>query len=130
VNNIGSNRVIGLDLGVTSAHSAVVLDVTGHVLLRRRVVSTVESLAEREQAALRGAPEQTRLTVIIEPTGPMWLPIAVYFGRGGHTVLRVSSAKAADLRRFLSVTPKATVSMPRRWRGCRWWPLPDCIQWN
>ena len=102
MNNIGSNRVIGLDLGVTSAHSAVVLDVTGHVLLRRRVVSTVESLAELEQAALRGAPEQTRLTVVIEPTGPMWLPIAVYFGRGGHTVLRVPSAKAADLRRFLS----------------------------
>ena len=102
MNNIGSNRVIGLDLGVTSAHSAVVLDVTGQVLLRRRVVSTVESLAELEQAALRGAPEQTHLTVVIEPTGPMWLPIAVYFGRGGHTVLRVSSAKAADLRRFLS----------------------------
>jgi transposase len=32
----------------------------------------------------------------------MWLPIAVFFGRRGHTVVRVSSAKAADLRRFLS----------------------------
>lgn len=102
VNDIGGNRVIGLDLGVTSAHSAVVLDATGQVLARRRVVSTVDSLAELEQAALRGTPEQTRLTVVIEPTGPMWLPIAVYFGRGGHTVVRVSSAKAADLRRFLS----------------------------
>jgi hypothetical protein len=102
VNDIGGNRVVGLDLGVTSAHSAVVLDVTGQVLLRRRVVSTVDSLAELEQAALQGAPEQTRLTVVIEPTGPMWLPIAVYFGRGGHTVVRVSSTKAADLRRFLS----------------------------
>ena len=99
---MGGNRVIGLDLGVTSAHSAVVLDATGQILLRRRVVSTVDSLAELEQAALRGAPEQTRLTVVIEPTGPMWLPIAVYFGRQGHTVVRVSSAKAADLRRFLS----------------------------
>jgi transposase len=66
------------------------------------VVSTVDSLAELEQAALRGAPEQTRLTVVIEPTGPMWLPIAVYFGRRGHTVVGVSSTKAADLRRFLS----------------------------
>jgi transposase len=66
------------------------------------VVSTAQSLTELEQAALRGAPEQTHLTVVIEPTGPMWLPIAVYFGRRGHTVLRVSSAKAADLRRFLS----------------------------
>ena len=102
VNDIEGNRVIGLDLGVTSAHSAVVLDARGQAVLRRRVVSTADSLAELEQAALRGTPEQTRLTVVIEPTGPMWLPIAVYFGRRGHTVLRVSSAKAADLRRFLS----------------------------
>jgi hypothetical protein len=36
----------------------------------------VDSLAELEQAALRGAPEQTQLTVMIEPTGPRWLPIA------------------------------------------------------
>src|SRR5918911_2173493 len=102
VNDIEGNRVIGLDLGVTSAHSAVVLDARGQAVLRRRVVSTADSLAELEQAALRGASAQTRLTVVIEPTGPMWLPIAVYFGRRGHTVLRVSSAKAADLRRFLS----------------------------
>jgi hypothetical protein len=35
------------------------------------------------------------------PTGPAWLPIAVFFARRGHAVYRVSSAKAADLRRFL-----------------------------
>jgi hypothetical protein len=38
---------------------------------------------------------------VIEPTGPAWLPIAVFFSARGHTVYRVSSAKAADLRRFL-----------------------------
>jgi hypothetical protein len=30
------------------------------------------------------------------------LPIAVFFTRRGHVVFRVSSAKAHDLRRFLS----------------------------
>jgi transposase len=35
------------------------------------------------------------------PAGPAWLPIAVFFARRGHAVYRVSSAKAADLRRFL-----------------------------
>jgi hypothetical protein len=39
--------------------------------------------------------------VVFEPTGPAWLPIAVFFARRGHAVYRVSSAKAADLRRFL-----------------------------
>ncbi len=96
------DRIIGLDLGVTSAHSAVVLDARGQVLARRRASSTVASLGELERIALRGADPGSTLTVVIEPTGPMWLPIAVYFGRRGHIVVRVSSAKAADLRRFLS----------------------------
>uniref|UniRef100_UPI00036BEDF4 IS110 family transposase n=1 Tax=Sciscionella marina TaxID=508770 RepID=UPI00036BEDF4 len=95
-------RIIGLDLGVTSAHSAVVLDVAGRVRARRRVWSTVESLTELEQVALPDAGPEARLTVVIEPTGAMWLPIAVFFGKRGHTVVRVSSAKAADLRKFLS----------------------------
>lgn len=98
----GIDRIIGLDLGVTSAHSAVVLDARGQILARRRVSSTVASLGELERIALRETDPGSTLTVVIEPTGPMWLPIAVYFGRRGHTVVRVSSAKAADLRRFLS----------------------------
>jgi transposase len=39
---------------------------------------------------------------VIEPTGVAWLPVAVFFCRRGHTVFRVSSVQAADLRRFLS----------------------------
>jgi transposase len=62
----------------------------------------VESLAAVEAAALAGCVEGTRLEVVIEPTGPAWLPIAVFFSARGHTVFRVSSQKAADLRRFLS----------------------------
>jgi transposase len=54
-----------------------------------------------EQAALAGAPDGTKLAVVFEPTGPAWMPIAVFFARRGHAVFRVSSAKAADLRRFL-----------------------------
>src|SRR5690606_11592119 len=55
-----------------------------------------------EAAALAGCPEGTRLEVVVEPTGPAWLPIAVFFSARGHIVHRVSSAKAHDLRRFLS----------------------------
>jgi hypothetical protein len=46
-------------------------------------------------------PRGTRLAVVFEPTRPTWLPIAVFFARRGHAVYHVSSAKAADLRRFL-----------------------------
>ena len=45
--------------------------------------------------------EGTRLAVVFEPTGPAWMPVAVFFGGRGHDVYRVSSAKAADLRKFL-----------------------------
>jgi transposase len=55
-----------------------------------------------EAAALAGTAGGARLEVVIEPTGPAWLPIAVFFTARGHRVFRVSSAKAADLRRFLS----------------------------
>ena len=47
-------------------------------------------------------PAGTVLEVVIEPTGPAWLPVAVFFTARGHRVFRVSWAKAADLRRFLS----------------------------
>ena len=95
-------RLLGIDLGIASAHTAVALRTDGSEVARRRCVPTAQSLAQVEAAALRDVPEGTRLEVVIEPSGPAWLPIAVFFGRRGHTVYRVSSAKAADLRRFLS----------------------------
>ncbi|HEX9124632.1 MAG TPA: transposase [Actinomycetota bacterium] len=95
-------RIVGLDLGIASAHTAVVLRADGTEACRRRCSPTVESFTELEAAALEGAPEGTRLEIVVEPTGPAWLPVAVHFGRRGHSVYRVPSAKAADLRRFLS----------------------------
>jgi Transposase len=95
-------RLLGIDLGVISDHTAVVVDGTGRVHARRRARSTVTSLAALEAAALATAEAGTHLVVVIEPTGPAWRPVAVFYGRRGHTVLRVTSAKAADLRRFLA----------------------------
>jgi transposase len=97
----GPRRLVGIDLGIASRHSVRVLEVDGRVVCRSSCVPMVESLALVEHAALAGAPDGTRLAVVFEPTGPAWLPIAVFFARRGHDVYRVSSAKAADLRRFL-----------------------------
>jgi transposase len=104
---MGTRRIVGIDLGIASTHTVVVIDETTEVLARRRCRPTAESLATIEAAALAGAPEETRLEVIIEPTGAAWLPVAVFFIRRGHVVHRVSSAKAAALRRFLSQHAKA-----------------------
>jgi transposase len=94
-------RLVGIDLGIASAHTVRVRDEAGREVCRRRCVPTVDSLTVIEQAALAGAVPGTRLEVVMEPTGPAWLPIAVFFSARGHLVFRVSSAKAADLRRFL-----------------------------
>lgn len=97
-----TRRIVGIDLGIASAHTVRVLDETGTTLAKRKARPTVESLSDVEQAALAGCDEDVRLEVIVEPTGPAWLPIAVFFIRRGHLVFRVSSAKASDLRKFFS----------------------------
>jgi transposase len=99
---LGQRRLVGLDLGITTSHHAVILNIDGTLVGRRKCVPTQASLEGLEAAALDGAPEGTRLEVVVEPTGPAWLPVAVFFIRRGHTVFRVSSAKAAALRRFYS----------------------------
>jgi len=95
-------RLVGIDLGIASAHTVRVLDGEANTVAKRKAWPTVESLADVEAAALAGCCEGTRLEVVMEPTGPAWLPIAVFFTGRGHVVYRVSSAKAHDLRRFLS----------------------------
>jgi transposase len=95
-------RLVGIDLGIASAHTVRVLDGEGATVAKRKAWPTVESLTEVETVALTGTSAGTRLEVVVEPTGPAWLPIAVFFTNRGHVVHRVSSAKAADLRRFLS----------------------------
>ena len=99
---MAERRLVGIDLGIASAHTVRVLDENGEVVAKRKAWPTVESLGELEAAALAGCDPGTRLEVVMEPTGPAWLPIAVFFENRGHLVHRVSSAKAADLRRFLS----------------------------
>jgi transposase len=99
---MADRRLVGIDLGITSTHTVRVVAGDGTTVCRRKALPTCESLGELERAALVGTSPGTRLEVVIEPTGPAWLPIAVFFTRHGHTVYRVSSAKAADLRRFLS----------------------------
>jgi transposase len=95
-------RLVGIDLGIATAHTVRVLDGEGTIVAKRKAWPAKESLATVEAAALAGCPDGTRLEVVIEPTGPAWLPVAVFFSARGHQVFRVSSQKAADLRRFLS----------------------------
>ena len=100
-------RIVGIDLGITSAHAVVICDDTGKLLGRRRCRSTLAGLVAVEEAALAGAGPGCRLEVVMEATGPAWLPVAVFFVRRGHRVFRIAAGKAAALRRFLSEHAKS-----------------------
>src|SRR5262249_46183190 len=95
-------RLVGIDLGIPTAHTGRVLEGEDNIVAKRQAWPTVEGLIAGEAGARAGCPQDIRLEVVTEPTGPAWLPIAVFFTRRGHRVFRVSSQKAADLRRFLS----------------------------
>lgn len=99
---MSQRRVVGIDLGIASKHTVVVLREDGSEVCRRSCEPTRESLEEIERAALNGVEAQTKLEVVMEPTGEAWLPVAVFFSNRGHLVHRVSSAKSADLRRYFS----------------------------
>ena len=93
-------RIVGLDLGVATDHTAVMMDEGGSERGRRRVRPTRKSLEALLASALAGAGEGTVVEVVIEPTGPAWLPVAVFFSERGHRVYRVSCQRAADLRKY------------------------------
>ena len=93
-------RLAGIDLGIASEHTVRVLDGAGNKVCAARCVPTRESLLAMEARALAGAPAGTRLEVVLEPAGAAWFPVARFLSARGHAVYRVSSAKAADLRKF------------------------------
>src|SRR5262249_56441856 len=63
-------RLVGIDLGIASAHTVRVLDEGGREVCRRRCEPTVASLAVIEAAALGGAEQGTRLVVGLDTARP------------------------------------------------------------
>lgn len=94
-------RIIGLDLAITSAHKAVVMDERGKFVSPVLAVTTWPgALASLLQRAREGAEADTPVVVVMEPTGLAWLPVAVYLLLHGVVVYLVNSQQVADLRRF------------------------------
>lgn len=101
-----AKRVLGIDIGITSAHQAVIIDDSCNVVARAKASPTKDSLEALEQRALDGTDDDTELWVVIDPTGAAWLPVAVFFCERGHKVFRPDVAQTAALRRGLSKRKK------------------------
>jgi transposase len=94
-------RKVGVDLGLFGPHHISVADENGSIIRPPLHVGTSAQEFDRIYAhALVDAPEGTRLKVIFEPTGLIWLPFAIYTRAQGHLVYRVKAQQLHDLREF------------------------------
>jgi transposase len=93
---------IGLDLSVAGAHRGVIMDDTGKFRAPLFKVSTrSEELAAMLMRARQEAGSGGAVTVVMEPTGYAWFPVAAYLLRQPDvTVYLVNSQQVADLRRY------------------------------
>lgn len=94
-------RIIGIDLAVTAAHRAIVLDSASNQFVSP-VISFHTHPAEMDQvlaAASRGAPPGTRLIAVLEATHMAWFSVGTYLHRHGVEVYRVNGRQTADQRK-------------------------------
>ncbi len=93
-------RIVGIDLGVTGAHKAVIADERGRPL--RPALSFHTRLAELASLvkAVQEGNADGQVQGVMEPTGMAWFPVAVYLVQQGWTIYLANSRQVADLRRY------------------------------
>ncbi len=98
-----STRIIGIDLAVTAAHQAIVLDPARSQYLGppRKFRARPQELARLWAWAQQDAPEPVSVVVVCEATGMAWYPVCCYFQRMGAQVFRVHGGKTRALRQVL-----------------------------
>jgi transposase len=95
-------RTLGIDLAVTAAHRAVVLDTNGQFVTP--VIPFHSRWDEIKQVVARareGVEPDHPLQAVMEPTGMAWFTVAVPLSRlGVNPVYLVNGRRVHDLRRF------------------------------
>ena len=102
-------RIIGIDLAVTAAHRAIVLDSASNQFVSP-VISFRTHPAEIDRVvelARRGAPANVRLIAVLEATGMSWFTVGTYLHRRGVEVYRVNGRLTADQRKVYHRQPAA-----------------------
>lgn len=94
-------RTIGIDLAVSAAHKAIVMEADGRfvtpVLPFRTRWEEIEQLVQR---AREGVDPDLPLQAVMEPTGMAWFPVSVALQRLGVAPYLVNGQRVHDLRRF------------------------------
>jgi transposase len=93
-------RIIGIDLGVTGQHKAVMVNEGGRFVSPILKFRTEPQSLEQLLAEAQGNNPDGKVQAVMEPTGMAWLPVAVFLIRHGGVVYLVNSQQVADLRRY------------------------------
>ena len=96
-----NTRIIGIDLAVTAAHKAIVLDQASNsyaspVFTFHTDPADLDDLLHRARA---GASEPVHLQAVLEATAMSWYSVGQYLERHNVEVYRVNGQQVADLRR-------------------------------
>ena len=96
-----NTRIIGIDLAVTAAHKAIVLDQASSTYMSA-VLTFHTDPADLDDVlvnARAGASEPVRLLAVLEATAMSWYTVGQYLERHNVEVYRVNGQQVADLRR-------------------------------
>jgi transposase len=96
-----NTRIIGIDLAVTAAHKAVVLDQASNTYVSP-VLTFHTDPADLDyvlDTARAGTSEPVRLLAVLEATAMSWYTVGQYLARHNAEVYRVNGQQVVDLRR-------------------------------
>jgi transposase len=96
-----NTRIIGIDLAVTAAHKAIVLDqasntYVSHLLTFHTDPADLDHVLDTARA---GTSEPVHLQAVLEATAMSWYTVGQYLERHNVDVYRVNGQQVADLRR-------------------------------
>jgi transposase len=96
-----NTRIIGIDLAVTAAHKAIVLDQASNTYVSPVLVFHTDSadIDDVLDTARAGTSGPVRLQAVLEATGMAWYTVGQYLDRHNVDVYRVNGQQVADLRR-------------------------------
>lgn len=126
-------RIIGIDLAVTAAHKAVILDLASGEFVGKPFQFTCdpEALDRLLARARHGTRGEVQLIAVMEATAMSWYPVGVYLYDRGVELYRVNGRQTKDLRRVywrhagsdrIDCRVLAHLFQFARDRLNRWWP--------
>ena len=93
-------RSVGIDLGVTAKHRAIIADGGKFVSGVIKFETNLPEMERLRAKAREGLAAGEQLKVVLEATNIAWYAPAVYFHRQGESVYVINPRMSADLARF------------------------------